>query len=88
MVGGDSSIYDTLARGLEPKDVPITGCVAAPTRLLGMQGAQNASVSSPVARISMFLALHYQPIVGGLSLPAGISYEMPPAVLPNSLQRI
>lgn len=38
------------------EDVPVTGCVAAPTRLLGMQGAQNVSVSSPVTRISMFLA--------------------------------
>lgn len=38
LVGGVSSIYG--------EDMPVSGCVAAPMRLLDMQGARNASVSS------------------------------------------
>lgn len=40
MAGGVSSIYG--------EGWPVTGCVAAPMRLPDVQGAQNASVSSPV----------------------------------------
>lgn len=65
MPGGVSSIYGTSPRG--PKDVPVTGCVAAPTRLL----SRHARSTKRFCQLSRSSYIH----VPCLALPAGIPYE-------------